>query len=985
MTDYQRIIDDIQNVLSNSSHHPQHVVAALNTQLTEAVEEVNERLRVCGDLLRRGQRTEAVRRCDVEPNLLETVTTLDFQGLPLWVDLVAHYGLPQPPQLNIDTAADLNEAYGPEQAMERLMRAHRTLALARAPLPQRIVVLRRIREADRSNVIWEEDLRAYEEERVNELRRDIELAERSGDLAGLAALQEEARAPEWISAPPKPVVEQAVGAYNRLRRSTARAELAKLADELTQAFADFDLARGRRLRSQWNAKAAIGLSDDDDELREFVAPAMDWLAAEDEREQTEKDYSKALTALEKALDKGADQEVLERRYHALCRFDEGVPEALQHRYAQRIHALETSATRRHRLVALAIVLVIVTAGALIFWGIRRHLWNEDVERHAQSVAAFVEAGKLTEAGEYLDQLEQQAPDMFHSAPVQEARGEWLAAVDGENKRQARFKQHIRTARDHGVDNATWESLPLAEEALKQAEDVAIDDGERAEIDTVRHEIAATEREMERRENEQLSTDFEPLKERARAIVAVERPDPGAIETLIGDMRSLRNRQHVAAELKRDVTATIDQLEIIKSGELRRKAVEDALARLTATVGDESAFQQRLEYYARSYPDATVRTSDFTRVATHEALLWSSVEEWDDFVAAWSGQNLTALRKEAVERFLGQLADLRRDHSGVPEPPNLEEAEAFLQAVSRRVDSSGESINRELFDAFNNPTVRDLMMVQTVSGKRYYFKEEPYGPIGGVYVFSYVFDLNLSTNDEHRIRLSTEVIDNRRLGTGFDWTAPQTRFRARASELLMALGTNGWEKTFLNILKELYDDNQMDAVLKYQLLRRFLDVACRGSYCLEQGFQEHVNLLQNANFDQRANWLNPDDAGGKEARSAASAALATLGKFSAAQQKADEAWSRMQSLSFGPRRLWIGWLRRTLDSGWTCEAESGTVEKRSGALVVLDVSQNGSSAQFRKVGTLLNGSKSLTSTSTDSGFVEGRAVFLSAEPAARRAD
>ena len=72
----------------------------------EACSETNRRLRECGDLLRKGHRSEAIQLAKIEPDLLDMVELLDPQR-EAWLK---HLSLEPPPELDLVIAAELNQA-----------------------------------------------------------------------------------------------------------------------------------------------------------------------------------------------------------------------------------------------------------------------------------------------------------------------------------------------------------------------------------------------------------------------------------------------------------------------------------------------------------------------------------------------------------------------------------------------------------------------------------------------------------------------------------------------------------------------------------------------------------------------------------------------------------------------------------------------------------------------------------------------------------
>src|SRR5262249_41238807 len=181
MLDYQRIVDDVRSSLYSSGPEAAETVRAAAKAYGEACGEVNERLRRCNELLKAGLRSEAIQQCEVEPNLLDIVATLDFPERDYWVQLLNHHGVNVPGPLLLDVAADLNEAYAVEQPLETLLDRHRLLALAHSPLNMRIRTMRKLAEVDPLNPIWREDLMIFERQRHKDIQREASEAIASAD------------------------------------------------------------------------------------------------------------------------------------------------------------------------------------------------------------------------------------------------------------------------------------------------------------------------------------------------------------------------------------------------------------------------------------------------------------------------------------------------------------------------------------------------------------------------------------------------------------------------------------------------------------------------------------------------------------------------------------------------------------------------------------------------------------------------------------
>jgi len=274
MTELRRIVDDIRSILySDIDPNPESLESLVN-EYVAACEKVNQELRTCDDLLHRGLRNEAIQRADAQ-SLLDQVAVLDFPEREQWIDYVSICGLPVPPAIEIDRAADLNEAYSAQQPLEPLLRLHRLHALARSPLPTRIAIMRRIAQQDRGNPLWSTSIKDFERERQRQLQDEVREAIKQKSIKSLAALEQELRSPDWTTRPPKSLIKQATNGHTQLRAARARKELHRLQEELNDAYADFDAARARRARARWNALSAIVDFDaSDSQLLDLVGPAF---------------------------------------------------------------------------------------------------------------------------------------------------------------------------------------------------------------------------------------------------------------------------------------------------------------------------------------------------------------------------------------------------------------------------------------------------------------------------------------------------------------------------------------------------------------------------------------------------------------------------------------------------------------------------------------------------------------------------------------
>ena len=153
---------------------PAESLQALAKAYAAACAELNRRVYRCAELLERGLRNEALKLARRPPSIQDALYLLDLPELPAWLRLCQSYPLELPPLLDRDTANTvIDELHEEDGALEVVLRAHRRMAIGRAPLADRIRILRHIVRQDPSPG-WTDDLKAYERARLQEMAEVVD-------------------------------------------------------------------------------------------------------------------------------------------------------------------------------------------------------------------------------------------------------------------------------------------------------------------------------------------------------------------------------------------------------------------------------------------------------------------------------------------------------------------------------------------------------------------------------------------------------------------------------------------------------------------------------------------------------------------------------------------------------------------------------------------------------------------------------------------
>jgi hypothetical protein len=366
MADHQRVVDDIRSFLHSSEQSYSETLSVLATEYVEACQEANQRLRRVEEFLRQGLRGEAIHYAQSEPVLLDVLAVLDFPERALWDEVAKVYSLPAPPALRLATAEALNRAYAEAEPVANLLKQHRLLALARAPLNERLAVMRQLAEQDSGNLVWEQDINEFETVRMRQIQETVRRCFQRNDHAPLRPLYDELQATPW-RVPPEPEMVQQV--YDRLVQhtlSTGYATLQQLTREMLGAFRARDDGQLGRLVPEWQQLCQEMNLASDDPVHQQAAPALEWLARRQRQQEQEFGYQAALDALERGLTNGAiGEEQLQELYLQVTSYKPGVPAGVVRRYQERIENLRRATARRERFILAATI----SAGILVFVGL----------------------------------------------------------------------------------------------------------------------------------------------------------------------------------------------------------------------------------------------------------------------------------------------------------------------------------------------------------------------------------------------------------------------------------------------------------------------------------------------------------------------------------------------------------------------------------------------------------------------------------------
>lgn len=956
----QKLVDEMQQAVYAPQGAEGDLLRDVAAEYAEACQSVNNRLWRAGELLRQGLRSEALQEAERKPALLDLVALLDFPELAAWRQLLQQWGLAQPPALAMEWAAELNEAYAEQQPLEGLLSKHRLFALARAPLPARIAILRRIYALDPHNPAWQTDLELLEKARLKQIAGEMEAAFRQRKLATLADLSAELRAPDWLTERPAKLVERAERLQYELEAHAACDELEKLIEPLNRAYTEFDVAAGRTARNDWRHYLSIAALPADDPRLEQVAPVIDWLAEQDALEAAQEQHAATLAHLERALDEPTPRDALEKLYHAALRHEEGLPPALLSRYRQRMSSFDLDSRRKHRLILAAIVGSVLLVGGGITALVVQQQHLRAVETSAQGLAKLLDADELDEAQGYYAALEQDVPHVAASPSVQELRARLEGALREEDERRAAFAAALERAEQAGPETPDQDSLTLAR-------NMARSDTEKSRVAQFESQVAAARRRQQKERDDKFMAGLNTLREQIAQFELLphddERLSPTRLSQLNSEVRSLMEGGGlITPALHAQGKPLALRVQALQEHHATLRERARLQAAITEAVGNVDRFEMQLKAFAEKNPELAA-AQQFQQVVA-EAPLWQAMERWRVYFTAAEWNALSSLTPARAAELLAEGKALHIAHGGLPPGTLFAARQPYLQQIARRPPQQVDEVRGKLEALFRDPLVARLWIVEKQSGERYYVSDEPrFAQVNdsSPVAISYIAGFDLSTR-------RTGIVPKDVSHTG---RAPQSLLSQQVQQPLQQLSAANWELSFARLLQLIHEQPDMDPILRLILMQRVIEAAVEGSPVFAEAYARQAEILRNTPTDVNVKWMLPSEATATAARLQAVADLDGLPSLTTAEQQmlaALTAQSRPPEHQF----RWIGWLDRDAQGAWRCQWPRPV--EGTGDIFIVRPAGGSTRVASEVVGQLRQGQVTWTNAS-ESALLPGRPLYL----------
>ncbi len=950
-------------------------VEALHARLVACIDKVNKRLQACDDLLRKGLKVEAIHEVEIAPNLLELVNDLDaMSAWDGWADYVRQFGIPPQPDVLVEIAAELNLAYSQSQPIEKLLRLHRLYALARAPLKERIPVLRELLKREPSEA-WKKDLKDYENARLRQIQLAGRAAVNEKQTKVVADLVAELGQPVWSAPPPKTLVDELSSSLQRLQVEEATDKLNSLAVEMDKAFQEFDLPTGRLARDEWYHQNEVAQLPENSPVVQQAQAALNWLDDEDQVEQMQLDLQRAVAELEQGLDNDhTKRSELVRLFSAVERFDEPIADRLSRRYSERLHSLATAERRKTILMLISSVVVVITAGSLIALFAFLQIRSNKVVRFQDAVAGLLKQAKLDEAETLFGNLGTGDGYILNDPAVQKLRAELDRLTADEASRRQVFTNHLQAVIEATVEAASWEQVDLATAELAKADTIARLESEKVELRVAERELRKITNGLQTK----LDEDFQrQVKQLVDAKLNINRLDRAAIHELILKAQELAKPSRVSPSVK--TASRIDTLaKSFKDAESsleKRSTGSQIQTRLVATIGNSTSYRSAMNEY-KNFLVSGARAADLKEVLESEiSLIEDLTTGWNPLIERWNGRDFSgtpdyaqfalALISEVTNKF-GDLPPARFDPlltnylKSVLTRQNGSKSDKYESLLLTYLDSNvfklkyatGTTANGNPVEVFFNP--RDKLPTNVDAN--------------GVFPIVPVSVSNpLATRSSVRARFT--IVE-----------APHVTLAGQLNEILKTNGGTSpayFEQNICRCLYLIFKTPNLKPLMRGEMLQRFATEPLNGSSVLNGTLNEYrVKMAAMDNF-KNADWGNVDDPKIKNSSEIANKLISALeDPLAIYKNKINPQMQQlMDAVGKKPTIRWIGALFKDdskSEPTWVCEFPQPIRTSQSIELYI----RFQESGRFRtlRVGELVSGKLKLDEKAT-AHFKEGRPVWI----------
>jgi len=999
MTRYNDLTQRMTDIAQRPDIANDGEIDELAEEYAEFCTDANYRLGEVKQLLTKGLRAEAVSRAQRDPDLLDLVMALDFLFLPRWNELCNRTNISLAPLLSLATAGDLNEAYTAQQPLEGLLAQHRLLALAKASLRDRLLVLRQISEKDPNNEAWTKDIEALEKSRVRELESDVESAGAQHNLLEIAHLHREINNTQWQVPVPETIQTKVSTLHRVLRRQALVTEFEAIVANLHQALENRDIDDLKRLLITAEETAIQIQPPIDAELYAQLEAPKQAIAEAASEADVKAQFDIALDQLRHSLQTNISKEnlvtyrtILESKIAAAEKHGLVIPEAVVVQARRKLKEIDSQQKRDFVLKIVAVsftclVLIGTITGIVVFLNISSAREAEvakfatlfEQENYQGLIAAYDRL--VNEGSKYADNQ-----DILKMQ--QEARTKFAA----DEATKAKIKVLVEALEKNGFELVSSANLEEARDLAEQVQDLVmlarLDKFELG-LEGFRNQKVQDKQENYENQYRQIALKVEALSQKGASLTSDDLDKvQGELESLQDEFLEIANKTLIESRLSQ-ITALRRQMQT----DITFAKLKNELSVSSGVKTQYASALGNLKEFLLTNPLNAQMKNDIEFVML-ESNYWSGIVAWGQFynvqfqpdLITKSPTEIAAEQAEAVIKTGTKLVQMYPEFEIKEEYLDRKES---LENITRRTDFNAVPLKTDI-RRFTGST-RAIVLVNKDSQKVTYNLPAllPWDTFSAKEIGNKIIFKSFADQDY----ILTES-GERESDIVYYGASPNETIQKGLLDALEELkgSTKSWEETFLDALDVLFDDTKttfpnqkngntgakhqipLPAIQRLFLARSLLSEANEYSSVLKEEFGDTLQELESADVDNGIDFVAPTTDQSRITNRNSDEALKTL------KEQLDllrpKVRRHLDDFSNTPSSavVWVGWID-VRDGGYTVRFLDG--KPKSGPMfTVMSNGADTSEAKLIDLGNANGGVLQIPSNTMGSNFKHrfGRPVF-----------
>ena len=920
MLKYTELIQQIECLMDDPSAVPMERIAELGTAYSEACEWVNEKTLLCVNTLRQGNASEALRLCR-EMDLLENYKTLVFDDYDAWVSAALTFGDVAIPAFNRRLIDELDAAAVCMKPIEEVLKSHRILALSHSPLAVRIPVLRKLTELDPRNTGWKNELRDYESARMEQIYDELS---RSLSYSDCVRLLKEVEGSKWsIEIPLKikkkiAAIRQEYQKKNRQKQiDQLNAKLNETADNLLQAYNNYDFEGAKRFRSSWfkvldefHSLQIIPPYD----LIHSVDDVLSWIDSEQEGRNLLQEYNAKVAAVDRELKRSMSIEKCQRLILDLSRSADAIGQPVPERFQRFLDKLianeERKASQHNRFVTSIFVVILIAVIGGVSFGVYEFIqwyrFNSLLDNLSQyQLAVSKDRDMLPEAYQFVQNLETSGYQLAAYPDVQKNIAYIKKLYDEDKVRHEDWKllhDKIDRSVKKGVATGMDEINELEKlSVLKEEKDAfAILKKSNAEL------LSDSANDFVKKQNEK----FQEIQQTANALLQSDKADVvklREIETQVMQIKQFFadyafNNPDVQKDARSFESKCSDLMASVQNAIQKSNSdssLSDELEKLGTKITSQAEYAQALQALIDKNEKSSY-AADFKAVVQDQET-WGRAFTWNEYI----NQNRSIFRGSST-RSVVQLKDFITQWNAMSfkpkELPTVKKIDGRLPYYQSIIDCNPSASLKPLKDLCYLYSRIEFWYHEAPDGKRYYFNKKP-DVEKGKQRLEYMDSVSVLSDNRITVDKTTPIdpLNNR-------------VFCQKIANLLGMINDNTkFTEYGIRIIDVISQDSSLnDPVIKCQFLTTALECFSKSDKIINEFLGKYIQQLDSVDV-KNCNPFMPENG-----TSIRLEAERLLGRLKGIDKSIDEAQKRNEQL-FSPFTVDViqpvGWLDKD-GSQWT---------------------------------------------------------------------